>query len=272
MNKPTIGICGLGYVGSAILHGFGLIADIRVYDINPILSQNTLQEVCQESEFIFISVPTPMIEETGEADISIVNEIVDKCLKYVAYTDKILIIKSTIPPLTTESLKTKYQDLNIIHNPEFLTARNSKLDFINSSRIILGGDRELTNRVEQLYRKRFVATPILHMDATTAEMVKYTSNCFFTVKLSYLNEIYQMCEKLGVEYEDVIKGVLLDQRIGNSHYEVPGHDGLKGWGGICFTKDLPAMIYKSKELGIESTVMEATLKKNKEVRKNRDWD
>jgi nucleotide sugar dehydrogenase len=268
MSKPTIGVIGFGFVGQAIVHGFGLVADIRIYDINPVLCQNTLEDLCESSEFIFISVPTPMIEETGEADTSIVEETIQQCLDYIDRERTIFIIKSTIPPGTVDMLINRYNDeINIIHNPEFLTARNSKLDFINSSRIILGGNREITNRVEKLYRKRFIHTPILHVDSTTAEMIKYTSNCFFTTKLSFLNEIYQMCEKLGVDYNEMIKGVLLDQRIGNSHYEVPGHDKKLGWGGPCFSKDLPAFIYSAKELGVEPTVMKATLKKNKEVRK-----
>ena len=265
-KKLKIGVIGLGYVGSAILHGFGLVADIRVYDINPILSQNALKEVCEESEFIFICVPTPMIEKTGEADISIVENTISKCNEYITNVDAIIIIKSTIPPGTTDMLQKKYSSLNIIHNPEFLTARNSKLDFINSSRIILGGKMELTKKVEELYRRRFIATPILHMNAVTAEIIKYTCNCFFTVKLSFLNEIYQICEKLGVNYNEMMKGVLLDQRIGNSHYEIPGHDKLKGWGGPCFSKDLPAFICLAKKLGVNPIMMQGTLDKNKEVR------
>jgi len=218
-EKPVIGIIGMGIVGSAIVHGFSLKADFRIYDINPKISINTLKEVCIDSEFIFICVPTPMDKNTGEADISIVEKIVEDCSPYVHDTDTILIIKSTIPPETTRMLQEKHEDVRIIFSPEFLTERSARLDYINSSRLILGGNREDTYRVETLLRLRFPHTPIIHTDPTIAEMVKYTANCFFATKISFCNEIYQICQHLGIDYGEVKNMVLMDGRIGNSHME-----------------------------------------------------
>lgn len=263
MNK--IGIIGFGIVGRALQHGFAQDAEFKIYDLNPKLSQNTLQEVCEDSEFIFICVPTPRNKD-GSCDISIVEDTIDRCMEYVACTDKILIIKSTIVPGTTSKMIEKYPDCNIICNPEFLTERSYKLDFINTSRIILGGDVKLCERVALMYRDRFIMTPILIVDPTTAEMIKYTANAFFSTKLSFFNEIYDMCRAMNIKYERVMRGVLMDGRIGNSHYSVPGHDGKRGFGGKCFPKDLTALITLAYELDIEPLIMLSAWNKNLRVR------
>ena len=270
-NKYIIGICGFGMVGRALQHGFAQTCDFRIYDINKTISENTFEETIRDSDFIFLCVPSPMDINTGKCDISILEETIEKSRKYMT-PKKILIIKSTIPPGTTDMLKKKYPHLRIVFNPEFLTARTSKLDFINSSRIILGGDPDDLCKVDDLYRMRFKHTPIYWTDTTTAEMVKYAANCFFSVKVSLMNEYYQICQKLGIDYDEMIKMFLADGRIGNSHTDVPGHDDDFGFGGLCFAKDLNALIYKAEELGIDPKVMKAAWKKNLEVRKNRDWE
>lgn len=271
MNRPNIGIIGMGYVGSSIAHGFSLVANIKVYDINPILSQNTLEETIRDSKYIFICLPTPM-KDNGEADISIIDDTLNKINKMGWFPRKIFIIKSTIPPKTTLRLKGRYPRMRIIHNPEFLTARNAKLDFINSSRIILGGNKRDTKEVKNLYRMRFPTTPIIETDSTTAEIVKYACNAFFSCKVSFLNEIYDICKALNCDYNEVKGMMLLDQRIGNSHMDIPGHDGDRGWGGSCFPKDINAFIQIAKQLNISPLMLLATWEKNLEVRKKRDWE
>ena len=102
-------------------------------------------------------------------------------------------------------------------------------------------------------------------------MVKYFANCFFSVKVSFVNEMYQICEKLGLSYNDIMGMVMADGRIGNSHWSVPGHDGSLGFGGKCFPKDLTALIHKAQELGVDPKVMRAAWRKNLEVRGDKDW-
>lgn len=271
-KKPTIGLVGFGLVGRAIHHGFALTADFRIYDKNPKLSENTFEETVKDSDFIFICVPTPMKKKTGEADISIIDRVLNDISQIGPKENHVIIIKSTIPPGTTEIFKLMYPDLNIIHNPEFLTARSYRLDFINQSRIILGGDRKDCKKVEKLYRIRFPHTPLYITDSITAEMTKYTANCFFATKLSFFNEMYDICQKLGISYKEVCKLVIADGRIGNSHYDVPGHDKKRGFSGLCFPKDINALIYKAKELGIDPIILKAAWEKNLKVREKRDWE
>ena len=274
-KKPIIGLVGFGIINRALAYGFGNLADFRIYDVKPEICQNSLEEVCKDSEFIFIGVPTPMHIETGVFDKSILDGVLEKIHPLVKHSatadDKIVVIRSTIVPGTTEEYIKKYSDMNIVYNPEFLREASYLLDFINPSRIILGGKKELTEKVEELYRLKFQSTPIYHTTPTTAEMVKYTSNCFLATKVVFFNEIYQICQKLGISYKEVSKLVIADGRIGNSHYEVPGSDGLFCIGGKCFIKDLNALIARAKELGIDPKVMDSVWKKTLEMRQKKDW-
>lgn len=267
----VIGIVGFGFVGKALQHGFAQTTDFRIYDTQPRESINTFEEVVTESDFIFVCVPTPMDLENGRIDLSIVESVVDDAAPFVEGSDRILVIKTTVVPGTCQWLHDKHPHVRIAHNPEFLTERSYRLDFINQSRIVLGGEREDTDRLERLYRLRFPTTPICHTDWTTAEMVKYASNCFFAAKVSVCNEFYDICQALGISYQEVMEMVMLDGRIGNSHWMVPGHDGDRGYGGKCFPKDMNALINRCKELGIDPIMLEAAWEKNMQIRQNHDW-
>lgn len=270
----TIGIIGFGIVGRALHHGFSGLTDFRIYDIDPAVSQNTLKEVCRDSDYIFICVPTPTNIKTGEQDISIVKKVIEDCTPYVHDSDKILIIKSTLVPGTTRMLREKYYDTKIVFNPEFLKEKTYKLDFINTSRVILGGNLEECENVAELYRLLYPrgSIPIFITDETTAETVKMIANAFLSVKVSVFNEFFDICRKLDVDYDDVIDMVLADGRIGRTHTTVPGHDGDRGFGGKCFPKDLMALINKSKQLKVNPMIMNAAWKKNLKVRKKKDWE
>jgi len=277
----TIGIIGFGTVGRAIQHGFQQVTDFRIHDNNPLISENTLDEVVNDSDYIFICVPTPTSVETGKCDISILDSVLNNIRKIGNYShiierkfyEKIYIIKSTITPNTTIDLQNKYS-MRLVFNPEFLTERSYKLDFINTSRIILGGHQKDTSKVKELYEERFPkgSVPIYETDSTTAETVKCLANCFLAIKVLLCNEFYDICKELCLDYNEVINLVLADGRIGRSHTDVPGHDGKRGVGGLCFPKDLCATIKKAEELGINPMIMKAAWKKNLEVRKEKDWE
>ena len=267
-----IGIIGNGFVGSAIMHGFILhVDDIMIYDSNAKKTTHTMDQLVLNSDVIFICVPTPMFE-SGEADLSIVNLVVDKLSKYKYINEKTIVIKSTIVPGTTEKLASDYPEMNFVFNPEFLTERRARLDFINTSRIVLGSNKKVANNiVESLYRLRFPHTKIIKTDFATAELIKYMANCFFATKVSFMNEMHQICNAVNGNWNQAMEGFITDGRIGNSHIDVPGHDGDFGFGGKCFPKDLNAMIKKAESLGIDPFVMKGAWEKNKQVRNNLDW-
>ncbi len=272
--KERIGVIGKGFVGSAVVHGFtcepSFNAQIKIYDKNPDLSTHSLKETINNSDFIFLSVPTPSNPD-GSINIDILSNLLIEIDKYY---DKggIILIRSTVLPGTTKALSNKFPKLKLVFNPEFLTERNANHDFINQSRIILGGPIDLTKKVAKLYEKRFGnEIPIIHSNYETAEMVKYMNNCFLATKVSFLNEMKQLADKSNVNWQIAIKGFVGDDRVGSSHNDVPGHDGKLGFGGSCFPKDVQALINFSKSMDINLNVLEGAWKTNLKVRSEQDW-
>ena len=123
-----------------------------------------------------------------------------------------------------------------------------------------------------MFSKVFPKAHIIKTDSTHAEMVKYLTNTFLSVKVSFANEIYEMCDELDIDYDKVIEYATYDERLGKSHWNVPGHDGDFGFGGHCFPKDLSALIKLSNELITCNNVLVAAQQTNKEVRTNKDWE
>jgi UDPglucose 6-dehydrogenase len=207
----------------------------------------------------------------GSCNISIVHSVLDE-INQVAHQKKIVVIKSTIPPNTTAEFNKKYKNLDIVFNPEFLTERNAVSDYENQNRIILGGPRPATTTLKQIFSKVFPDAHIIKTDSTHAEMVKYLTNTFLSVKVSFANEIYQVCQALDIDYDKVVEYATLDERLGNSHWAVPGPDGDLGFGGTCFPKDLSALIHITNQYQTLNNVLKATMETNNEVRTNRDWE
>ena len=159
-----VGIIGNGFVGSAIMHGFVLhVDDIMIYDKDKKRSTHSISDVANKSDVIFICVPTPMFE-SGECDLSIVKSSLhnlDLLAGKKQCEKPIVIIKSTVPPGTTEKLNKLYSNLEVIFSPEFLTEANHIEDFKNQTRIILGGTRPATTKVKTMFRKAFPKIPIV---------------------------------------------------------------------------------------------------------------
>ena len=265
MQKLKVGILGNGFVGEAQAFAFSPISEIYIYDINPLRSKDNLKKV-HDCDYVFVCVPTPMYED-GSQDISYVEDTFSKA------TDKpIYIIKSTVLPGTTESLSSKYKKLKIIFSPEFLTERNAKLDMITQSRIILGGDKLLTQKVFHLFDKRFKNKNIIQTDSKTAELIKYMNNTFFATKVSIMNEFKLLCNKIGANWDDALNGFSSDGRIGDSHLNVPGHDGKLGYGGTCFPKDVNAILEFAKRNDIKLNTVIGGWKTNLEDRDDKDWE
>ena len=240
-----LGIVGQGFVGNAVYQKFKKYYDVRVFDLNP-MKRNTSFEDVARCDYVFICLPTPMNPD-GSCNTDIVEGVI-KQIDEMGET-KGIIVKSTIPPMSTEKWNEKYK-----------------------TNIVLGGPRPTTTELKQIFSKVFPKAHIIKTNSTYAEMVKYVTNTFLSVKVSFANEIYQLCEKVGADYDKVIEYAILDKRLGDSHWGVPGHDGDFGFGGHCFPKDLSALLYLTKELGTVSNVLEATQKTNSEIRKNRDWE
>mgnify|MGYP003632482633 FL=1 len=264
-----IGIIGNGFVGNSIAFGFSPTHEVKVHDKDPKRNLNTIEEVL-ECDFIFVAVPTPMNE-----DGSISLKVVEKALQEISdknIINNIVILKSTMVPGSTDGFIKQFPKLNIVFNPEFLTERTAKLDFLTQARIILGGSKTLTNHVAKLFKERFMHTYIIETDTITAEMVKYMNNVFFATKVSIMNEMKMMCDAIGANWNEALKGFAADQRIGDSHLHVPGPDGKMGFGGSCFPKDINAFISYANELNIKIPTIEGAWETNLNVRPEKDWE
>ena len=165
-----------------------------------------------------------------------------------------------------------FKNLKILFNPEFLTERNAVDDFNNQNRIILGGPVEATTLLKQIYSKVFPNAYVIKTGSTHAEMIKYFTNAFLSTKVSFANEMHELCKKLNLDYDKVVEYSTLDERLGKSHWAVPGPDGDLGFGGHCFPKDLSAIIKITEKLKTTNNVLKATLSTNDLVRNNRDWE
>ena len=277
--EQKIGVVGNGFVGGAVKFGFspqvGCDAEVRVYDKNPIKSTHTLEETVNESDFIFLSVPTPANED-GSINLDILTDALND-IDGVSEKDNYILIRSTVVPGTTWALQEKFPKLNLLFNPEFLTERSANFDFINQGRFIIGSGDSYKSALgselfSKLIRDRFGdCVAILETTYETAEMIKYMNNCFFATKVSFMNEMYQIAEKCKVNWEQAVDGFVADGRIGHSHLNVPGHDGKFGFGGSCFPKDVQALRNFAEDIGVNPSVLAAVWRKNLEVRPEQDW-
>ena len=271
-----IGIIGRGFVGSAVEFGFspntGCDAELRVYDKDPSKSLNTLSDVVNESDFIFVSVPTPSNRD-GSINTDIVEDVFDEMNQHNYRRDNIFLLRSTVIPGTTRKIQKNCRKLNIVFNPEFLTERSAKFDFINQARFILGGEDENVNKVEELFKWRFgESLSVIKTNFETAELIKYMNNCFLATKISFMNEMRLIANSCGVNWEDAVEGFVRDGRVAHSHTKVPGPDGKYGFGGSCFPKDIQAIISFAESMGITPTTLQGAWETNLKVRPEKEWE
>ncbi|MHA2064156.1 MAG: hypothetical protein ACXABY_07225 [Candidatus Thorarchaeota archaeon] len=278
MSVPTVGIIGGGFVGGAIAKGFSEYTDVKVFDKE--LSRSTHNHLkVRNQDIIFVCVPTPM-EEDGSVDCSFLESALRRLSETLAEEgceEKIVIVKSTTPPNKLREFHEKFRNLKLVFSPEFLTERTAHLDFQQSTRNIFGVWNDITkasgiSEIERLFKFRFPNVPLIWCLYEEASLVKYFTNTFFATKVALLNEFYQVCQKMNIDFAEMIGMMLLDTRIGRSHFKVPGHDGKLGFGGHCFPKDINGYFEIAKDLGVDPTVSKAAWDKNLEVRPEKDWE
>ena len=270
----NIGIVGQGYVGSAVKEVFSKHYQTNTFDLNGDCTCTDMEDLVAASDIIFVCVPTPM-KKDGSCDTSIVDGVV-KNIDDIVYcftnkSHKIVAIKSTIPPGTTNRLNKKYKNISVIFNPEFLTEANFIDDFKNQNRIIIGGERPSTTKLRQVYSLVFPDATIVKTGSKTAEMVKYFTNTFLATKVSFANEMKLICDELKIDYDKVVEYSTYDERLGKSHWAVPGPDGKLGFGGSCFPKDINALIALSKDMRLYLHTLQSVWKTNLKVRPEQDW-
>ncbi len=234
----------------------------------------SVAELTQNSEVIFIAVGTPSTPDGG-ADLSYVEnvtieiaraltEIKKKCSDKIY---KLIVEKSTVPVLTGEWVKRTLElmgptgiEFDVAANPEFLREGSAIKDFLEPDRIIVGVENERTRKIfEEIYTP--IKAPIVFTDVKSAELIKHASNSFLALKISYINAISQICERVGADVEKVAEGMGYDKRIGMDFLKA----GI-GWGGSCFPKDVAAFIKLAEDIGYPFNLLKEVQKINKEQR------
>jgi UDPglucose 6-dehydrogenase len=207
-------------------------------------------------EVVFLCVPTPM-GEGGAADLAAVQAVANE-VRHLLPKDCVVVNKSTVPVGTAEATRKMLgrRDVSVVSNPEFLREGSAVHDFLHPDRIVVGSaDRSAARRVGELYQG--LQAPTLILDAASAEMVKYAANCFLAVKLSYVNAIAQLCDRVGADVLAVTEGMGYDPRIGRSFLK-PG----PGWGGSCLPKDANALVHVAESVGLDFPLLRSAIEQN----------
>nr|MBF6591541.1 UDP-glucose/GDP-mannose dehydrogenase family protein [Ktedonobacterales bacterium] len=219
------------------------------------------------AEYIFIAVNTPTVAGGENADMRFVEAAACSIAENLA-DDAVIVNKSTMPVGSGDLVSTLVRDhlqdasltISVVSNPEFLREGSAVQDFLRPDRVVLGSmERAAAERVAQLYLP--LRAPIVITDLYTAEMIKYASNAFLAAKISFINEIARICDRLGADVKEVAAGMGYDKRIGRAFLDA----GL-GYGGSCFPKDVKALAYMAAEAGLHPQLLDAVMKINDDQR------
>ena len=288
-DKAILSVIGLGYVGLVTAAGFGLkghkvvgidVDKEKIEDLCNGLSplyEEGLDEAIKNMDFTatkdyqavldtnitFLCINTPSHSD-GSMDLNYLKKATEQLAEVLKQENAfhLVVVRSTVTPGTTEEvivpILRNSGDPEICVNPEFLREGKAPHDFMNPSRIVIGdGDGKSGDLLQELYRD--FGCPILRTDLKTAEMIKYASNAFLATKISFINEIGNICKKIGLDVYEVARGMGHDERIGDQFLNA----GI-GFGGSCLPKDLKGIVAKAREVGYEPRILDEVLGLNEE--------
>lgn len=281
----SINILGFGFVGSAIayIHERNNVK-YNVYDVeykeggydyftSDIKDLILHSEEENDINYYFICVPTPSDSE-GKCDTSIVELVVSQLEMYTTKRT-VVIIKSTLVPGTCQALANKYKRVEVVLNPEFLREATHKDDMYNADFVLVGSNNvsdETFQHLTEMFNRLYIHKPGIEIISKTfeeCELFKYTLNVHLAVKVWYFNKIYELAEKMGVEYESLKELFKLDSRIGDYGTKVPGPDGKRGYGLSCLPKETRGMMKLQERLGLDNTVLKHIVLEN-DIMRNRE--
>jgi UDPglucose 6-dehydrogenase len=253
-----IGIMGVGMVGGALLRYFVQQKRIQPVLYDPLKNLDNALEL-NEADVVFICVPTPYDEEGGGFDLSYIEQAFG-----VLRGNKIVVIKSTVLPGTTESFQQKYPQHKILFNPEFLTETTADYDMLFPTRQLVGYTEKSKDIAEAVLELLPSAPFKKILLVKEAETVKYFGNTLYALKVAFANQIYDLCQKLGVNYETVKECAKAEPMVGKTHLEI-FHKKYRGYGGKCLPKDTRALIQLGERIGVDLSILKTAEKYNNEL-------
>lgn len=269
-----IGIIGLGFVGDAMRYsflkkGYQIGHKLFCYDKYKDGGVGSFESTLN-CDIIFLALPTKFSVERRLYDKSAINETCDKLMTH--NYKGLVVIKSTVEPTTTEGLSKQYPDLNFVHNPEFLTAKNAKHDYHHQDYILIGKvdncPEELLQRLVDFYKYNYGSATLRVCKSTETELMKISENSFCSVKIQFFNELYLLTKKLGVSYSTVRDLITDNGNISKNHTQVPGPDGKLSYGGYCFPKDTNALLGFMELNEVPNSVLRSTIEERNMMRED----
>jgi len=263
-----LGVAGLGVVGGAVCTGFTKRGwTVKGYDKYKNGGMGSTADLL-DCDIVFLCLPTLFSEEKGQYDHSAINEVVTSLSQ--SHYKGLVVLKSTVEPGTTQALSERFPNLDIAHNPEFLTARTAADDFEAQPHIVCGKtsscDGDKFESLVSLYRSGWPDSTLSCCMSNESEACKSFGNCFYAAKVLVFNEYFLLCQKMGINFEQVVELMLLQGWVDPHHTKVPGPDGHMGFGGMCFPKDTSALLGLMTRTDSPHQVMKAVVEENKAIR------
>ena len=272
-NIFRVGIIGHGFVGSAIyksleIHNFKCKENLFIYDKYKYESYFSILDDLLITDIIFLCLPTLYDKNKETYDLTALDEIIEYLSK--KEYKGICLIKSTIIPNTILNYFSKYPNLKLIHNPEFLSAKTAFEDFHNQKHIVLGicsdNTHEYIDIVIKFYKKYYENAEISIIMSTESELMKLSANSFYSIKIQFFTEIYLLCKKLNCSYETVKETLLNNGWINPMHTNVPGSDKKISYGGMCFPKDTMALHKYMEKINTPCDILKSSINERNMMR------
>lgn len=257
-----VGIIGLGFVGSAMYKSF-VLKGVDVYGWDKYKeSEHTLEQVL-DTDYLYLCLPTPFDDEINAYNYNALHETLSILTK--EKFDGIVVVKSTVTPGTIDSFIDEYDELLIVHNPEFLTARTAFEDFHNQKHVVIGTHINV-DKLVRFYNDYYPDAHVSLCRPLESESMKIFANSFYAMKVQIFTEFYSLCQKNGTDFDLIVGMIEKNGWLNPMHTRIPGPDGNISYGGACFPKDTNALYNYMKELDSPSEVLKATINERNEMR------
>ncbi|OGZ24196.1 MAG: hypothetical protein A2896_00425 [Candidatus Nealsonbacteria bacterium RIFCSPLOWO2_01_FULL_43_32] len=260
-----VGIVGVGMVGGAMKRYLEQKQGLELFLYDKGKGLGSPEEI-NKAEIVFVCVPTPYLKDGKGFDLSYVEETLT-----MLNGEKVVVIKSTVLPGTTQALQQKYPQHKILMNPEFLTEETADQDMSYPDRQIVGYTEQSQTVAGDVMQLLPLAPFERILPAVEAETVKYFGNTWFSVKVSFANQMYDLCQAIGVDYDRMVEAAAADKRIGRTHLNV-FHKGARGYGGKCLPKDIKALIQLANAKGIDLKLHKTAEEINNELMRQQGID